>query len=135
MVDSLLRRSAPGMRPDPSEDWRSPSAPSAAPPSRRPGRTKKQKPSRQVVLRRRVVLAIVLVLFGWFGWSYSRALTRPGNDSFSIRSVEWLKDHYLAWAVNDIERYWYTHHPPKKGGAPTGLQSQLAGGGSAPGVG
>ncbi|MFI5042542.1 MAG: hypothetical protein ACHQNA_11970, partial [Acidimicrobiales bacterium] len=54
------------------------------------------------------------------GWSYARALTGPGNDSIAIRSTEWLKDHYFSWAVNDVERWWYTHHQPRRGGVPTG---------------
>jgi len=53
-------------------------------------------------------------------WSYGHALTGPGNDALSIRSTEWLKDHHFAWAVNDVEHWWYTHHPPKVGGIPTG---------------
>jgi hypothetical protein len=72
--------------------------------------------------RRRVVLgaAMVLALLAPVGWSYGHALTGPGNDALSIRTTEWLKDHYLAWAVNDVERWWYTHHQPKAGGTPTG---------------
>ena len=49
-----------------------------------------------------------------------RALTAPGNDAAVIRSTEWLKNHHFTWAINDVERYWYKHHQPKKGGAPTG---------------
>jgi hypothetical protein len=63
---------------------------------------------------------MVLVLLAPVGWSYGHALTGPGNDALSIRTTEWLKDHYLAWAVNDVERWWYTHHQPKAGGTPTG---------------
>ncbi len=61
--------------------------------------------------------------------SFGRALTGPGNDALSIRSVEWLRDHHFRWAVNDVENYWYTHHQPKKGGtlSPT-LQAEMAGG-------
>ncbi len=53
-------------------------------------------------------------------WSYSRALTAPGNTALSVRSVEWLKDHHFTWLVNDVENFWYSHHKPKKGGAPSG---------------
>jgi len=84
--------------------------------------------------RWRVVLAVALVMVGWAGWSYGRALTGPGNDSIAIRSTEWLKEHNLAWAVNDVERFWYSHHPPPKGGTPSGaLRSQFDGGATAPG--
>jgi hypothetical protein len=47
-------------------------------------------------------------------------VTGPGNTAASVRSVEWLKDHHFTWLVNDVENFWYTHHKPKKGGAPSG---------------
>ena len=47
--------------------------------------------------------------------SYGRALTGPGNDALSIRSVEWLRDHHFRWAVNDVENYWYTPPPAQEG--------------------
>jgi hypothetical protein len=70
--------------------------------------------------RRWVVAGLLLLAVAAVAWSYGRALTGPGNDALSIRSTEWLKDHHFAWAVNDVERWWYTHHQPKKGGTPTG---------------
>jgi hypothetical protein len=69
---------------------------------------------------RRVLAVLVALCVAWAGTSYVRALTGPGNDALSIRSTEWLKDHHFAWAVNDVERWWYTHHAPKVGGVPTG---------------
>jgi hypothetical protein len=62
-------------------------------------------------------------------WSYGASLTAPGNTAVGVRTVEWIKDHHLAWAVNDFENFWYTHHAPKKGGAPTdGLAAVLRSG-------
>jgi hypothetical protein len=79
--------------------------------------------------RRRLVAAMVAIALAGImipvGLSYGQALTGPGNDSLAIRSTEWLKDHHLAWAVNDVERWWYTHHPPKKGGVPTGALGNI----------
>src|SRR5579862_8852736 len=68
----------------------------------------------------RLVAAVVVALVALVAWSYVRALTGPGNDAMSIRSTEWLKNHYFTWAVNDVERWWYTHHQPKVGGIPAG---------------
>ena len=78
------------------------------------------------VRRRRlqVVGAITAVALLWAGWSYYRALTGPGNDALAIRSTEWLKNHGMGWAVNDVERWWYTHHKPRVGGAPSGALAQ-----------
>jgi hypothetical protein len=68
--------------------------------------------------------------------SYGRALTGPGNDTLSIRSVEWLRDHHFRWAVTDVENYWYRHHQPKKGGTvSSALQAQMAGSRAAAGTG
>ena len=92
--------------------------------------TRRRSTSRRVRTRR-AVLAVATVLLGCVLWSYGHALTGPGNDALSIRSTEWLKDHHFAWAINDVEHWWYTHHQPKVGGVPTGalgrtLRSGLA---------
>ncbi len=50
-------------------------------------------------------------------WSYGHALTRPGTDTLSIRTTEWVKDHGGNGAVLWAERTWYQHHAPKKHGA------------------
>ncbi len=73
------------------------------------------------------LLGVMIVLIPTVD-SYGRALTGPGNDALSIRSVEWLRDHHFRWAVNDVENFWYTHHQPKKGGTVSpALQAQMAG--------
>jgi Phosphodiester glycosidase len=71
--------------------------------------------------RRRVLItAVVVIVLLPVTWSYGDALRAPGNTAFSVRSVEWLKDHHLRSVVNNVENFWYTHHRPKKGGAPSG---------------
>jgi hypothetical protein len=69
---------------------------------------------------RRLAIACVVVvaLLSPSAWSYGAALAAPGNNPFGVRSVEWVKDHHGRWLVNDIENFWYSHHKPKKGGAP-----------------
>jgi hypothetical protein len=69
---------------------------------------------------RLVALVVVVALLIPTAVSYGRALTAPGNDSWGIRSTEWLRSHHFRWLVNDVENFWYTHHQPKKGGVPTG---------------
>ncbi len=61
-----------------------------------------------------VVLAILAVP----GCSYVRALEAPGNLTASEKSVEWLRDNGFNAPVNWVENWWYTNHPPKKGGLP-----------------
>ncbi|HUE58549.1 MAG TPA: hypothetical protein VMO88_03120 [Acidimicrobiales bacterium] len=77
-----------------------------------PGRRRRRR------ITKLVALAIVLGLLAPVGYSYASALTGPGTDALSVRSVEWLRTHHFRWLVNDVENYWYSHHKPKKGGLP-----------------
>jgi hypothetical protein len=73
--------------------------------------------------RRRRVLAVVLlafvVFFVWLSVSLGSALTNPAlGSSLSARAAEWLREQpggstVVVWAENE----WYSHHPPKVGGA------------------
>ena len=67
--------------------------------------------------RRRVLLVIAVVLIPIM-YSYLSALTGPGSDSLSARSVEWMRDHRLGGVVDAVERRWYDHHQAKVGGTP-----------------
>jgi hypothetical protein len=64
------------------------------------------------------VALLLVVLMVPFVWSYVRALTAPGSDPWTIRSVEWIRDHGGGGIVNRIEHWWYTRNPPPKGGKP-----------------
>ena len=61
------------------------------------------------------LLAVVVVL----GWSLGTALVR-GSDPLSVKFVEWVRGHGGGGIVNAIERTWYEHHQPSKGGTPKG---------------
>lgn len=50
------------------------------------------------------------------GASYYHALTKPGEDSTQARSVEWLRDMHLGFAVDRIEQTYYDHTQPALGG-------------------
>jgi hypothetical protein len=65
----------------------------------------------------RIVLAVVVVCFGWFAWSMGRALAAPGGGTVSDRVAEWARDHYLGPLVTFGE--WITYQPPKVGGKPS----------------
>lgn len=70
--------------------------------------------------RRLIVAAILLCLLAVPGWSLGRALAAHTTDPVGARAVEWARDHQLGGIVNAIERYWYSHHQPPKGGTPKG---------------
>jgi phosphodiester glycosidase len=50
--------------------------------------------------------------------SFTKAVTAPGTDPFSARSVEWLRDNGMTHVVDAVEHWWYTNHPPPIGGKP-----------------
>lgn len=63
-----------------------------------------------------MVLGLALVLVPALV-SYAGAVLGPSNVGVGVRSVEWLRDHGLAWLVSDVERAWYSFHTPATGGA------------------
>ncbi len=58
----------------------------------------------------------MLILLVPVVWSYATWMLRPSSLPFTIRSVEWVRANHGAWLVNDVERFYYTHRAPKKGG-------------------
>jgi hypothetical protein len=70
--------------------------------------------------RRLVVVAIVLGALAVPGWSLGQTLAANNTDPLGARVVEWARDHQLGGVVNAIERTWYAHHQPPKGGSPKG---------------
>ena len=49
--------------------------------------------------------------------SYSEAMLKPSDASLGVRSIEWLRDHGMAWLVSDVENAYYSINAPAKGGA------------------
>jgi hypothetical protein len=71
--------------------------------------------------RRRIAVLLVVALIP-VGVSYGRALVYPGNASFLVRTVEWVRDHGGAPAVDLAENIYYRLHAPSNGApAPSAL--------------
>ena len=68
--------------------------------------------------RRMLMVAFLFALVA-VGWSLGSALVR-GSDPVSVKFVEWVRGHGGGGIVNVIERTWYEHHQPGKGGIPKG---------------
>jgi hypothetical protein len=85
--------------------------------------TKPARTSRQKWTRRAIAIAIVLLLIP-VGVSYVHAIQRPGSDTLSVKTVEWIRDHGGNGIVNTVERWWYTNNPPPTGGKPSAIQVQ-----------
>ncbi|MGH9127980.1 MAG: phosphodiester glycosidase family protein [Acidimicrobiales bacterium] len=81
------------------------------------GRPAAARPSRGRLWRRRIAAVLIVALIP-VGWSYGHALTVPGGAGVGVQSVEWIRGHGGAGLVVAIENFWYTHHPPPKGGKP-----------------
>lgn len=67
-----------------------------------------------------VVAAVLVLALVPAAVSLVQALTAPGTDTLSARTVEWLRDHGFGPTVNEVERYWFSQHAPPKGGTPEG---------------
>lgn len=76
-----------------------------------------QRSRRIKSIRRSVAIALVVLMIPVL-WSYIRALTAPGTDPWTARSVEWIRDHGGGGIVNRVEHWWYTNHAPPVGGKP-----------------
>src|SRR5215469_12435973 len=78
-------------------------------------RTRKHRRRRRIFAVIGLVLAICLI---WLAVSIGGALTNPAlGSSASARLAEWFREHGAASVVNWAENEWYSHHPPKVGGA------------------
>lgn len=93
------------------------------------------RPRRPRVLRK--IAAVVLALFlATASLSYVQALTYPGNASWQVRTVEWVRDHGGSGTVNVVENWWYAHNAPTgTAPAPGSVPLQSAGADSASGDG
>ena len=64
------------------------------------------------------MLALALLALLSLTWSIGTALVKRTGDPASTKLVEWVRDHGGNGIVNDVENWWYTHHPPPVGGLP-----------------
>jgi len=67
-------------------------------------------------LRRRIVLAVLVVLLAPVLYSYVTTMTKPSSLPLSVRSIEWVRANHGAWLVNTVEHYWYSWTAPAPGG-------------------
>lgn len=69
--------------------------------------------------RRRSVIALFLCLLLVVPLvSYVRALLYPGNATFAVRTVEWVRDHGAGGVIDAIETWKYSRQAPPASGQP-----------------
>ncbi len=81
--------------------------------------TRRRRPRRRVSgphRLRRIALVAALVALTPAAFSFLSTMSEPSNSSFSIRSVEWLRDHGAAGLVAQVESVYYSLTAPSKGG-------------------
>jgi len=83
---------------------------------KKPPRSKRSK-----WIRRGVAIAVVILLIP-VAVSYVDYINRPGSDTISVKTVEFIRDHGGNGVVNTIERWWYTNNPPPTGGKPSAIR-------------
>lgn len=79
----------------------------------------------------RVLLTAVVICLVPAAISYSRAITGSYNVSWTIQSVEWLREHGANGLVSQVEDWYYTLTAPGKGGPALGELPQAGLGGAA----
>jgi hypothetical protein len=87
------------------------------------GKTKTPRSKRSKWIRRGIAIAVVLLLIP-VAVDYVDYLNKPGSDTISVRTVEWIRDNGGNGIVNTIERWWYTNNPPPTGGRPDAIKTQ-----------
>ncbi|HSP38575.1 MAG TPA: hypothetical protein VLR26_12560 [Frankiaceae bacterium] len=65
--------------------------------------------------RRLLVLSLAVALLTSLGVSLGHAFIYPGSASWSLRLVEWTRDHGGAPLVNSVENWYYTRQRPGSG--------------------
>src|SRR5262249_8577102 len=82
--------------------------------------------------RRLLIAAPFLGVLSWAMVSYSAWMLGPTSESWSVRSVEWVRAEvpFGNWLVDNTEHVYYGMHAPRKGGPQ--LKSLPAGGLEAP---
>ncbi|MFF0269867.1 hypothetical protein [Kribbella sp. NPDC004536] len=68
--------------------------------------------------RKRWIALVVCLLLVVPAVSYVRALLYPGSASFSVRTVEWFRDHGGGPIIDTIETWKYSHQQPPATGTP-----------------
>lgn len=79
--------------------------------------------------RRRVTrgaTGVALLAVAVVGTSYVRALTTPGDASWSVKTVEWIRDNGGAGTVDAIENWWFRNPPADSPPAASELPSLTA---------
>ena len=71
-------------------------------------------------------LLVAVVLVVWPVTSYLRALTYPGQASFAVRTVEWIRDNGGGDVIDFVESLWFASPPTAATPDATSVPADLA---------
>jgi hypothetical protein len=94
-------------------DW---TGPAAGRPVRRPRRRAPPPRLRPLERARRIAWIALAICMVPIATSYLTTMAGPSNSSFTIRSVEWLRDHGGAGLASTLEGIYYSWNAPSTGG-------------------
>ena len=84
---------------------------SDGPASQDPKKARRRRRRRYVL---RSLLAVLVLIVGYVGFTLTPYLTAPGTDPFNARVAEWARDHHMSMIVTWLENETYT--APATGG-------------------
>lgn len=97
-------------------------------PRRRP--VGQHSPRRRAI--RRVLLLVLVLVLAVVGTSYVRAITAPGDASWSVKTVEWVRDSGGAPVVDAVENWWFRNPPSDAAPSQSDLPDLAAPSGASP---
>ena len=64
----------------------------------------------------RALLIIPLIVVFLPAVALMGAMSTPGNQNLQAKWADWLRSHHAVGAANDLEKFYYTHNAPARGG-------------------
>lgn len=64
---------------------------------------------------------IILPFLCLVAYSWGRAMTKEGSESFTAKNVQWFRDNNMGFLVDRIEQKYYEDNQPESGGTPDAI--------------
>jgi len=74
---------------------------------------------RHKILTGVAIVALPFLLLVTFSWG--KAMTKEGSESFMAKNVQWFRDNNLGFIVDRIEQKYYESNQPESGGTPDAI--------------
>ncbi len=71
----------------------------------------------------RLILVPFLILALLLGFAFVGAMRTPGNQNLEAKWADWLRNHHAAGLASDLEKVYYSHNAPHRGGQASHLNA------------